>query len=31
MLNWDVNRPKQYIKDYQKKIVKLQDKLQTLK
>ena len=31
MLNWDVERPKRYIKDYQKKIVKLQAKLQTLK
>ena len=30
MLNWDVKRPKGYIKDYQKKIVKLQTKLQTL-
>jgi hypothetical protein len=30
MLNWDVKRPKAYIKDYQKKIVKLQTKLQTL-
>jgi hypothetical protein len=31
MLNWDVERPKRYIKDYEKKIVKLQAKLQTLK
>jgi hypothetical protein len=30
MLNWDVERPKRYIKDYEKKIVKLQTKLQTL-
>jgi hypothetical protein len=31
MLNWDVERPKRYIKDYQTKIVKLQSKIQTLK
>ena len=31
MLNWDVNRPKRYIKDFEKKIVKLQAKIETLK
>ena len=31
MLNWDVNRPKRYIKDFQKKIVKLEAKIETLK
>lgn len=31
LLNWDVNRPKRYIKDFEKKIVKLQAKIQTLK
>ena len=31
MLNWDVERPKRYIKDFQKKIVKLQAKIETLK
>lgn len=30
MLNWDVNRPKRYIKDFEKKIVKLQDKIKSL-
>ena len=31
MLNWDVNRPKRYIKDFEKKIVKLQAKIEALK
>ena len=31
MLNWDVERPKRYIKDFEKKIVKLQAKIETLK
>ena len=30
MLNWDVTWKKKYIKDYQKKIVKLQDKIKSL-
>ncbi len=30
MLNWDVKWPKQRIKDSQKKIVKLQAKLESL-
>ena len=30
MIEWDVNRPKRYIKDYQKKIVKLQGKIESL-
>ena len=31
MLSWDVERPKRYIKDFEKKIVKLQAKIETLK
>jgi hypothetical protein len=31
MLNWDVNGPKRYIKDFEKKIVKLQTKIDLLK
>jgi hypothetical protein len=31
MLNWDVERPKRYIKDFEKKIVKLQTKIDLLK
>jgi hypothetical protein len=31
MLRWDVERPKRYIKDFEKKIVKLQTKIETLK
>ena len=31
MLRWDVERPKRYIKDFEKKIVKLQAKIEALK
>ena len=31
MLRWDVEIPKRYIKDFEKKIVKLQTKIETLK
>jgi hypothetical protein len=31
MLRWDVEWPKRYIKDYQKKIIKLQGKIGELK
>jgi len=31
MLRWDVERPKRYIKDFEKKIVKLQAKIEVLK
>ena len=30
MIEWDVKRPKRYIKDFEKKILKLQAKIESL-